>query len=170
MDTRFVRADTVKLPPPDTYDVAIAAIFVRVADRKGSVGLPDDEAAVVDRLLAAGKPVIVACFGSPYLVERFPAAKTWIAAFSTGRCGAARRGPRAYSARWPIGGRLPVNIPGVAPLGAGLDLAANPMKLRAACRPTQVRRCETETRLRRARSRRRRSRISRRRAGGRLSG
>ena len=80
---RFVRAETAKLPSPDTYDVAIAAIFVRVADRKGSVGLPDDEAAVVDRLLAAGKPVIVACFGSPYLVERFPAAKTWIAAFST---------------------------------------------------------------------------------------
>jgi len=71
MDTRFVRADTAKLPPADSYDVAIAAIFVRVADRKGSVGLPDDEAAVVDRLLAAGKPVIVACFGSPYLVERF---------------------------------------------------------------------------------------------------
>ena len=76
MDTRFVRADTVKFPPPDTYDVAIAAIFVRVADRKGSIGLPDDEAAVVDRLLAAGKPVVVAGFGSPYLAERFPAAKT----------------------------------------------------------------------------------------------
>ena len=72
MDTRFVRADTVKLPSPDTYDVAIAAVFVRVADRKGSVGLPDDEAAVVDRLLAAGKPVIVACFGSPYLVGALP--------------------------------------------------------------------------------------------------
>ena len=46
MDTRFVRADTVKLPAPESYDVAIAAIFVRVADRKGSIGLPDDQAAV----------------------------------------------------------------------------------------------------------------------------
>ena len=71
-----MRADTVKLPPPDTYDVAIAAVFVRVTDRKGSVGLPDDEAAVVDRLLAAGKPVVVAGFGSPYLAESFPSAKT----------------------------------------------------------------------------------------------
>ena len=33
MDTRFVRAETAKLPSPDSYDVAIAAIFVRVADR-----------------------------------------------------------------------------------------------------------------------------------------
>ncbi len=84
MDTStFVRAATTRLPSPDTYDVAIAAVFVRVADRKGN-GLPDDEAAVMDRLLAAGKPVVVACFGSPYLDgASFPAAKTWVAAFST---------------------------------------------------------------------------------------
>ena len=166
MDTRFVRADTVKLPPPDTYDVAIAAIFVRVADRKGSIGLPDDEAAVVDRLLAAGKPVIVACFGSPYLVERFPAAKTWIAAFSTVDV-AQRAVGRALFGQVAIGGRLPVNIPGVAALGAGLDLAANPMKLREADARSEA---KLTARLRRARPRRRRSRISRRRAGGRLPG
>jgi beta-N-acetylhexosaminidase len=129
MDTRFVRAETSKLPSADTYDVAIAAIFVRVADRKGNVGLPDDEAAVVDRLLAAGKPVIIACFGSPYLIERFPAAKTWVTAFST--ADVAQRGVgRALFGQVPIGGRLPVNVPGVAPLGAGLDLPAAPMRLR----------------------------------------
>ncbi len=131
MDTTFVRADTVRLPSPDTYDVAIAAVFVRVADRKGSVGLPNDEAAVVDRLLAAGKPVIVACFGSPYLIERFPGAKTWIAAFSTADV-AQRAVGRALFGQVAIGGRLPVNVPGVVAIGAGLDVPANPMKLRAA--------------------------------------
>jgi beta-N-acetylhexosaminidase len=131
MDTRFVRADMVKLPPPDTYDVAIAAIFVRVADRKGSIGLPDDEAAVVDRLLAAGKPVVVACFGSPYLAERFPAAKTWIAAFSTVDVAQWAMG-RALFGQTAVGGRFPVHVPSVAALGAGLDLPANPMKLREA--------------------------------------
>src|SRR6202163_1607338 len=130
MDTTFVRAAAARLPSPDTYDVAIAAIFVRVADRKGSVGLPDDEAAVIDRLLAAGKPVIIACFGSPYLVERFPAAKTWVAAFSTVDVAQHAVG-RALFGQVPIAGRLPVNVPGVAPLGAGLDLPANPMKLLA---------------------------------------
>lgn len=131
MDTRFVRADTVKLPPPDSYDVAIAAIFVRVADRKGSVGLPDDEATVVNRLLAAGKPVAVACFGSPYLAERFPSAKTWIAAFSTVDVAQWAMG-RALFGQVAVGGRLPVHVPGVAALGAGLDLPANPMELRQA--------------------------------------
>ena len=171
MDTSFVRADTAKLPPADSYDVAIAAIFVRVADRKGSVGLPDDEAAVVDRLLAAGKPVIVACFGSPYLLERFPAAKTWVAAFSTVDV-AQRAVGRALFGQVPIGGRLPVNIPGAAPLGAGLDLAANlDEAARGQCRPRfKVKRCEAEIRIRRARPRGRGSRIPRRRAGGWLSG
>ncbi len=131
IDTRFVRADMAKLPPPETYDVAIAAIFVRVADRKGSIGLPDDQAAVVDRLLHAGKPVIVACFGSPYLAERFPDAKTWIAAFSTVDV-AQRAMGRALFGQVAIAGHLPVNIPDVAALGAGLALPANPMKLRAA--------------------------------------
>jgi beta-N-acetylhexosaminidase len=131
MDTRFMRADTAKLPAPDTYDVAIAAIFVRVADRKGSIGLPDDQAAFVDRVLATGKPVIVACFGSPYLAQRFPAAKTWIAAFSTVDVAQWAMG-RALFGETAVSGRLPVNIPGVATLGAGLDLPAQPMKLRAA--------------------------------------
>jgi len=136
MDTRFVRADMVKLPSPDTYDVAIAAIFVRVADRKGSIGLPDDQAAVVDRLLAAGKPVVVACFGSPYLAQRFPAAKTWLAAFSTVDV-AQRAVGRALFGQVGVAGRLPVNIPGVAALGAGLDLDANPMELREADEKTE---------------------------------
>jgi len=36
-DTKFVKADMLKLPPPDSYDVAILALFVRVSDRKGNV-------------------------------------------------------------------------------------------------------------------------------------
>jgi len=127
-DTQFVRAATIKLPPPDSYDVAIAAVAVRVADRKGSVGLPDDEAAVVNEVLAAGKPAIVTCFGSPYLAERFPQAKTWLAAFSTADVSQRAVG-RALFGQIPISGRLPVAIPGVAAVGAGINLADNPMKL-----------------------------------------
>ena len=131
IDTRFVRADMVKLPSPETYDVAIAAIYVRVADRRGTIGLPADEASVVDKLLAAGKPVVVAAFGSPYLIERFPSAKTWIASFSTVDVSQRAMG-RALFGQIAVGGRLPVTIPGVATSGAGFDLAANPMELREA--------------------------------------
>ena len=44
-DTRFTNVSALKLPRPETYDVAIAALFVRVADRKGNVGFPEDQRA-----------------------------------------------------------------------------------------------------------------------------
>src|SRR3984893_619447 len=47
-DTRFVNADTLKLPAPDAYDVAILALFVRVSDRKGNVDVPAEQAALAD--------------------------------------------------------------------------------------------------------------------------
>ena len=99
-DTRFVDVASLKLPPAESYDVMIVAIFVRVADRKGSIGLPDDQADAVHRLLVennaqktagvAEKRIIVASFGSPYVIERFPEAATWIAAFSGVDVAAAR--------------------------------------------------------------------------------
>ncbi|MGH9861050.1 MAG: glycoside hydrolase family 3 N-terminal domain-containing protein [Candidatus Acidiferrales bacterium] len=130
-DTRFVKVEHVALPPPDTYDVALIALFVRVADRKGTVGLPPEQAAMVNQLLAGEKPSIVLSFGSPYLVESFPGAKTWLATFSTVDV-AQRAAVRALFGQVPIGGKLPVTVPGVAKLGDGLAVPANPMTLREA--------------------------------------
>jgi len=137
-DTRFVRVETVKLPPPENYGVAIAALFVRVADRKGTVGLPDEQAALVNQLLATGKPVIVVCFGNPYLIDRFPAAPTWLAVFSTVDV-AQRAAGRALFGQVAIGGRMPASVPGIAKLGDGLSVAANPMKLRPAAAAAEAR-------------------------------
>jgi beta-N-acetylhexosaminidase len=130
-DTRYFPAESVELPPPDSYDVAIVALYVRVADRKGSLALPPDLAKLADQALAAGKPAIVACFGSPYLISRFPAARTWLAAFSTTAV-AEKAVARAIFGQTNIAGRLPVTVPGVAPIGAGERVAANPMTIEAA--------------------------------------
>lgn len=128
VDTNFVKADAVQLPASDSYDVAIAAVFVRVADRKGTVGLPAEEIALLNSLLAAGKPTIVASLGSPYLVGQFPNAKTWLAAFGT-QDAIQRAMARAIFGQTAIGGQLPVTVPGVAKIGDGLRVAANPMVL-----------------------------------------
>src|SRR5947207_2853904 len=80
-DTRFVNASILKLPPPDSYDVAILALFVRVSDRKGNVDVPAEQAALAEQIYKTGKPVITLGFGSPYLIERFPQAETWLGAF-----------------------------------------------------------------------------------------
>jgi beta-glucosidase-like glycosyl hydrolase/CubicO group peptidase (beta-lactamase class C family) len=130
-DTQFVNVSSLKLPPPETYDVAIVALFVRVADRKGNVGLPDDQRAFVNQILATGKPAAVLGFGSPYLVERFPNAKTWLGEFSTNDV-SQRAAVRALFGQSAIGGQIPVTVPGTAKRGDGLRRGANPMRLQPA--------------------------------------
>jgi CubicO group peptidase (beta-lactamase class C family) len=134
-DTKFATVDTLKLPSPDSYDVLIVAIFVRITNAKGSIGLPDEQAAFVHSLLASNKSVVVACFGNPYIVASFPEAKTWLAAFSSADVVQHAAG-RALFGQIAIGGRIPVSVPGV---GAGLDVPANPMKLVAAAAALETR-------------------------------
>jgi beta-glucosidase-like glycosyl hydrolase/CubicO group peptidase (beta-lactamase class C family) len=127
-DTRFAPVSGLDFTKLKTYDAVILGLFVRVADRKGSVALPDEQASAVHRVLASNKPVIVACFGSPYLIKHFPDAKTWVAIFSNADV-AQRAAARAIFGQAPISGRIPVNVPGAICMGAGLSLQANPMKL-----------------------------------------
>lgn len=130
-DTAFSPVGNLKLPAPDSYDVAIAAVFVRVADRKGNVGFPAEQRAFVNQMLATGKPVIVAAFGSPYLISEFPDAKTWIGEFSTN--GVSQEAvASAIFGETAIGGKIPVTVPGAAKRGEGLSVAANAMELEPA--------------------------------------
>jgi CubicO group peptidase (beta-lactamase class C family)/beta-glucosidase-like glycosyl hydrolase len=128
-DTRFVNASILKLPPPDSYDAAILALFVRVSDRKGNVDVPGEQAALAEQIYKTGKPVITVGFGSPYLIERFPQAETWLAAFGISDV-AQISVARALFGEIPVRGKLPVTIPGVnLKSGFGMELPANPMKL-----------------------------------------
>jgi beta-N-acetylhexosaminidase len=130
-DTKFVSATCVKLPAPDTYDVAIAALFVRVADRKGDIAFPAEQRALVTQMFAAGKPVVVVAFGSPYLISSFPEAPTWIGEFSTNDV-SQRAAVRAMFGQVPFQGQLPVTVPGTAKRGDGIQLAATSMALEPA--------------------------------------
>ena len=132
-DTQFKTVATLTLPPPATYDVAIAALFVRVADRKGHVGFPEDQRAFVNQLIATGKPTALVAFGSPYLIERFPNARTCMGVFSTNSV-AQRAAARALFGQTGIAGRIPVEVPGAIDRSAGLNRPSNPMVLRPATR------------------------------------
>ena len=128
-DTKFVNASTPKLPPPDSYDVVILALFVRVSDRKGNVDVPAEQAALAEQIYKTGKPVITVGFGSPYLIEKFPQAETWLAVFGISDV-AQISIARALFAQIPVRGKLPVTIPGVnLKAGFGMELPANPMRL-----------------------------------------
>ena len=128
-DTKFAKAENLKLPGPDSYDVAILALFVRVSDRKGDVDVPADQFPLIQQIYKTGKPVISVGLGSPYLIERFPQAETWLSVFGISDV-AQISVARALFGEIPIRGRLPVTIPGVdLKAGYGMQVAANPMTL-----------------------------------------
>src|SRR5579862_1076085 len=128
-DTQFHKITDLQVPDPSTYDAAIICAYVRVSDRKGNVDLPAEQVGLINRLLAAGKPVIVAAFGTPYLIDRFPDAPTWIASFSTADV-SQRAMARALVGTTPIAGHIPVTVPGTVNRGDGLSLAADPETLK----------------------------------------
>jgi beta-glucosidase-like glycosyl hydrolase/CubicO group peptidase (beta-lactamase class C family) len=134
-DMQFANVSTLKLPPADSYDVAIAALFVRVADRKGNVGLPDEQRAFVNQMIAAGKPTAVIAFGSPYLIEGFPGVGTWLAEFSTNSVSQVAA-VRALFGQVAVEGQIPVTVPGTVHRGDGLRVAVDPMTLQPA--PAQM--------------------------------
>jgi beta-N-acetylhexosaminidase len=126
-DTRFVKADLLKLPSADTYDLAILAFFVRVSDRKGNVDVPAEQAALAEQIYKTGKPAITVGLGSPYLIENFPKAEAWLAAFGISDV-AQISVARALFGQIPVRGHLPVTIPGVdLKAGFGIEVPANPM-------------------------------------------
>jgi beta-glucosidase-like glycosyl hydrolase/CubicO group peptidase (beta-lactamase class C family) len=128
-DTRFVNASILKLPSPDSYDIAILAMFVRVSDRKGNVDVPPEQMALAEQVYKTGKPVITVGFGSPYLIERFPQAETWLGAFGISDV-AQISVARALFGEIPVRGHLPVTVPGVnLKAGFGIEVPANPMTL-----------------------------------------
>ena len=130
-DTKFAKAENLKLPAPDSYDVAILALFVRVSDRKGDVDVPADQIPLIQQIYKTGKPVISVGLGSPYLIERFPQAETWLSVFGIADV-AQISVARALFGEIPIRGRLPVTIPGIdLKAGFGMQVAANPMTLQA---------------------------------------
>jgi beta-N-acetylhexosaminidase len=136
-DTRYNPISNLNFSKLSAYDAIILALFVRVADRKGSVALPEEQASAVHRLLAIDKPVIVACFGSPYVIKHYPEAKTWVGIFSNADV-AQHAAARAIFGQTPVFGRIPVNVPGAVCIGAGMVLPENPMTLAPASDETSA--------------------------------
>ena len=101
-------------------------LFVRVSDRKGDVDVPADQLPLINQIYKSGKPVITAAMGSPYLIERFPQAETWLSAFGISDV-AQISIARAIFGEIPVQGHLPVTIPGIE-LHAGFGWKCPPIR------------------------------------------
>ena len=104
-------------------DTVVLALFSRLSDRKGSVDLEPRHVDLIRRLAALedGPAVVAVSFGSPYFLRRIPEVDAYLCMYrNTPETQAIAA--RALAGEMDIAGRLPVSIPGLYPLGHGLEL------------------------------------------------
>ncbi len=119
----------------------VVSAFVRAASRQGSSGLSPSQARLLERLTKsrpvspigparrAGPPVILISFASPYLLAHLPAASVYVCAYS-GSSASREAVVAALFGEAPVGGRLPVTLPGMYDVGYGIDVPRREMTLR----------------------------------------
>jgi beta-glucosidase-like glycosyl hydrolase/CubicO group peptidase (beta-lactamase class C family) len=102
----------------------VASCFVRVMGRKGTADMVGSHARLLRDLAAAGRPLVVVSFASPYLLRQFPQAGVYVAAYGPAES-SQRAAIGALFGEFPVAGKLPVTLPGLYPYGHGLSLGAS---------------------------------------------
>jgi hypothetical protein len=88
-------------------------------DLADSTGTSTGLAEFTEQRTAAGTPVVVVSFGSPWVLDRFPSADAWLVAWD-GVDVSQRAAARALRGAIPITGRLPVALPPDHEVGEGI--------------------------------------------------
>lgn len=104
-------------------DTAVVALFSRLSDGKGSVDLEPRHVDLVRRLaeLEGGPAVVAVSFNSPYFLRHIPGVDAYVCLYrATPEAQAVAA--RALCGELDVSGRLPVSIPGLFPVGHGLEL------------------------------------------------
>jgi beta-N-acetylhexosaminidase len=140
--TRRIRADTINLGPEVSqetedrlvadaagYTHVLASCFVRVRAHKGSVEMSESHVRLLRALRLTGRPVIVVSFGSPYLLRQVPDTAVYVCAYSASES-SQRAAVQGLLGEYAVAGTLPVTIPGLYPMGHGLQMPRREMTLR----------------------------------------
>ena len=109
-------------------DAWYVAAFVSVAGYRGNISLNGSYPALMDMLLASGKPVMLMSLGNPYLLRSFPKVAGYLTTFSTVPPSEVAAIKALYG-QVAIRGHLPVTIPELAKFGEGISVpvsAASP--------------------------------------------
>ncbi|MBS1794124.1 MAG: glycoside hydrolase family 3 C-terminal domain-containing protein [Acidobacteria bacterium] len=127
-NARFVRLDPRSTP--DEYarvlddagksETVLLAPFVKRTAGKGTVALPENQAAFVKRVLAAKNDrTMVVAFGNPYMIRQFPEAKNYVVTYAVEDV-AQLALVKALFGETPFRGKLPIEIPDLFRVGAGI--------------------------------------------------
>ena len=117
---------------PTDAEIAAAVELAGQADRiivaTYSAGvLADGQARLVDALRATGKPLVALSIGTPYDLARYPAVEAYVASYALSFLPTYAFAPALLNAAVEVifgaqpGGRLPVPIDGLYPVGHGLQ-------------------------------------------------
>ncbi len=108
------------------FDAIVLGIYVRAASGSGRLDLAPPVARLVDALAAqatAERPVVACFFGNPYASASVGDLPAMLLTYDFGDL-AEMSAVKALAGEIPIGGRLPIGIPGLAAVGEGLSRAA----------------------------------------------
>lgn len=121
LDLRSAKDEYEKvLEQAKQFDSIILAPFVKRAALKGTVALPENQTKFVREMIDLKKPVAVVAFGSPYLIRQFPEVKTYVVTYAIEEV-AQTAAVRTMFGEVPFTGKLPVSVPGIFEIGAGIS-------------------------------------------------
>ncbi|MGZ5437046.1 MAG: glycoside hydrolase family 3 protein [Pyrinomonadaceae bacterium] len=126
LDDRSSEAEVMKaLDAAGRADVVLVSMYGRVRSGQArSVALPEPGAKALNTLLERQKPLVGISFGNPYLLMNFPKLQTYLVAYGD-MPSLQKATAEALLGKNDITGRLPISLPGLYPLGAGIQLKAN---------------------------------------------
>jgi beta-N-acetylhexosaminidase len=104
-------------------DAVIAGVFVRIASYSGRMDLSQPQIALLDLVAAQGKPFAAVCFGNPYTATFLPKLPAVLLGYEFSDF-TERAAVKALAGEIPIGGKLPIQLPGMFPIGHGLTRSA----------------------------------------------
>jgi beta-N-acetylhexosaminidase len=104
-------------------DAIVAAVFVRIASYSGRMDLSERQVALLDDLAGQNKPYVAVLFGNPYTATVLPKIPAVLLTYEN-YDGIELAAVKALAGEAPIRGKLPISLPGLFPLGHGLDRAA----------------------------------------------
>jgi beta-N-acetylhexosaminidase len=108
------------LAAADSADQVIVASYMIQTSESATATAPGSLPSLVRGLVARGKSPVVVAFGNPYLLREIPEARAYLVAWG-GSTASQVAAARALAGQVPITGRLPVSIPPLVPLGAGVS-------------------------------------------------